>query len=264
MDEEYGKMLEEDRKDIDEIGAEAYDKFIGAEVVMDLGDQGPKRATVKQCARDRDDNLIGCAHKNPLLDTREYEIDFEDGTTDRYLDNVISENLYSQVDSEGRSHLVFQEIIDHRSNPKLAVSKQFGYTIGRNGNKVAKKTTRGWELLVCWKDGRCDWIPLKELKEGNPVEVAEYAINNGIDDKPAFAWWVPITIRKRNRIISKLKSRYWMTTHKFGIRVPKSVEEALQIDQATGTDFWCKAIEKEMTKVKVAFEKEKRWMPEQA
>ena len=140
-DEEYGEMLEEDHKDIDEIGAEAYDKFIGAEVVMDLGDQGPKKATVKQRARDRDDNLIGRAHKNPLLDTREYEIEFEDGTTDFYLANVISENLYSQVDSEGCSHLVFQEIINHRSNPKLAVSKQFGYTIGCNGNKVAKKTT---------------------------------------------------------------------------------------------------------------------------
>jgi hypothetical protein len=38
----------------------------------------------------------------------------------------------------------------------------------------------------------------------------------------------------------------------------------LQIDQATGTDFWHKAIEKEMRKVKVAFEKEKHWTPEQA
>ena len=63
-------------------------------------------------------------------------------------------------------------------------------------------------------------------------------------------------LRRRNRIISKLKSRYWKTTHKFGIRVPKSVNEAYRIDLETGTDFWTKAISKEIAKVKVAFS---RW-----
>ena len=41
-----------------------------------------------------------------------------------------------------------------------------------------------------------------------------------------------------------------------GIRLPHSVEEALQIDEETGTDFWHKAIEKGMKNVRVAFE---RW-----
>ena len=44
--------------------------------------------------------------------------------------------------------------------------------------------------------------------------------------EPAFAWWVPHTLKKRNRIIVKVKSTYWMRTHKFGIRIPKTVEEA--------------------------------------
>jgi hypothetical protein len=29
-----------------------------------------------------------------------------------------------------------------------------------------------------WKDGTTSWIPLKELKEANPVEVAQYAADN--------------------------------------------------------------------------------------
>jgi hypothetical protein len=42
-----------------------------------------------------------------------------------------------------------------------------------------------------------------------------------------------------NRIISKVKLRYWSTmTHKFGIHLLHSVEEALKIDEKTGTDFW--------------------------
>ena len=42
-------------------------------------------------------------------------------------------------------------------------------------------------------------------------------------------------------------------THKFGIKVPKPVEEALALDQGNGNDLWQKAIKKEMSTVKVAF-----------
>ena len=61
---------------------------------------------------------------------------------------------------------------------------------------------------------------------------------------------MPHTIRKRDRIISKVKSQYWHTTQKFGIRLPKTNKEALQIDKMN--DFWSKAINKEMSKFKIA------------
>ena len=44
--------------------------------------------------------------------------------------------------------------------------------------------------------------------------------------------------------------------HIFGIRMPKSVPEALQIDEDTGTTYWWDAIKKEMDKVMVAFDVE--------
>ena len=37
------------------------------------------------------------------------------------------------------------------------------------------------------------------------------------------------------------------------MQLPKSMKEALEIDHATNTDFWWKAIIKEMLKVKVAW-----------
>ena len=40
-------------------------------------------------------------------------------------------------------------------------------------------------------------------------------------------------------------------THKFGVRLPKTVKEALEIDQLVSTDFWKKAINKELAKVKI-------------
>jgi hypothetical protein len=54
------------------------------------------------------------------------------------------------------------------------------------------------------------------------------------------------------------------TTHKFGIKVPKTVQEALAIDEETGTDFWRRAIEKEMRKVRVAWKPKDGITPEQA
>ena len=67
--------------------------------------------------------------------------------------------------------------------------------------------------------------------------------------------WVKFVPKMKSRylIVPKMKSRYLRTTHKFGIKVPKTVQEALAIDEETGTDFWRRAIEKEMRKVRVAW-----------
>ena len=99
--------------------------------------------------------------------------------------------------------------------------------ISSGGNRTAKRTTRRWELYVEWKDGTSDWVKLKDLKDSKPVELAEHAVANLIVDEPAFKLWVPLTLKKRNRVIAKVKRKYWRTTHKFGIRVPKSIDEGL-------------------------------------
>jgi hypothetical protein len=85
---------------------------------------------------------------------------------------------------------------------------------------------------------------LKDLKDANPIEVAEYAVANRLQEEPAFKWWVHDVLRCRNQIINKVKSRYWKLTHKFGIRLPHSVQEALKIDEETNTTFWTNAIKK--------------------
>jgi hypothetical protein len=135
---------------------------------------------------------------------------------ERYTANVIAENLYSQCDSEGRQFLVLDEIIDHaKDNSAIAITD--GYTISSNGNRVPKITTKGWKLLRQWRDGSSTWVPLVDLKESNPVELAEYAVANRLQEEPAFKWWGSSALRKRNRIIGKIKSRYWSTSHKFGL-----------------------------------------------
>ena len=65
-----------------------------------------------------------------------------------------------------------------------------GFIKSSSGNLHWKRTTCGWKLLVECKDGFVDWVPIKELKHSNPVELAEYAVANEISDEPAFNWWV--------------------------------------------------------------------------
>jgi hypothetical protein len=67
-------------------------------------------------------------------------------------------------------------------------------------------------------------------------------------------WWVPYTLKKRDRIIAAVNWCYFRRTHKFGIELPKTVEEALSIDKASNTTFWRDAITKEMKNVSITFD----------
>jgi hypothetical protein len=137
----------------------------------------------------------------------------------------------------------------------MAYTLDQGWKQTHSSKRTRQKTTKGWQLLVSWKDGTTDWVPLKELKASNPIELVEYAAANEMSEEPAFAWWVKDVPWKQNQIVAKIKSRYWKMTHKFGLKLPHSVQEALQIDEETGTDFWRHVIEKEIKNVMPAFEK---------
>jgi hypothetical protein len=85
----------------------------------------------------------------------------------------------SHVDSEGNQHQLFREIFHHRRS-KNALDKVDAYCVLSNGSWIPKKATTGWDLEVEWKDGTTSWLPLKELKETNAVEVSYARDKNDI------------------------------------------------------------------------------------
>jgi hypothetical protein len=91
------------------------------------------------------------------------------------------------------------------------------------------------------------------MKESHPVETAAFSRARGIDDQVPFAYWVPFTPRKRNVLISAIKSRLKRTSHKYGIEVPTSVKHALELDAMNGNYLWRDALSKEMHNVGIAF-----------
>ena len=175
----------------EEFDVDTYDVYPTAQVRLPLEDHYTI-GNVKRRKRDKDGNLLGTANTNPILDTRVYEVEFPDGQVLEYAANVIAENLYAQVDQEGRHQLILDGIVGHRKDSSaVALDDQI---IVVNGKNCKRKSTVGWDLCIQWKDGSTSWEKLSGLKEAYPVETAEYAVVHKIVSEPAFNWWVPDTV----------------------------------------------------------------------
>jgi len=145
--------------------------------------------------RDAEGNLIRTRNPNPILDTSMYEVEFDDGHTEAFAANLIAEAIYEQVDDEGCSYRIIDKIVDHQKTAE-AVKPNDGFFVNRHGKRCPRKTTKGWQLCLCWKDGSTSWEALKDLWNSDPVQVAKYAVANKLVHEPAFAWWVPYTLKK--------------------------------------------------------------------
>jgi len=174
-----------------------------------------------------DGNLMGCKNCVPTMNSQVYEVEFLNGIRQHIAYNILAEHLLSGIDSEGNQFQNFKEIVDHRKDKHtIEIVDQY---YKKNGHQYKKKTTTGWEMEVEWKDGTSSWLPLKTLKETNPVQVTNYAHGNKIDMEPAFDWWLPTVWRRQNWIIKHAVNQHHRIGYKFGISLPSSVADAARL-----------------------------------
>ena len=102
----------------------------------------------------------------------------------------------------------------------------------------------GWKLHMESDQGR---------KGAIPCTANRVSSENRISEQPAFAWWIKYFLKKRDHIVLKNASKYWQRTHKYRVRIPKLVKEALQIDKENWDTKWWEAIFKEMGNVIPAY-----------
>ena len=139
------------------------------------------------------------------------------------------------------------------------------YGISEKPYRLAPPPTETtWERIFCqpdyeskssyvrWESGDTSYIKLKDIKETNPIEIADYAIANKLEKEPAFAWWVRTALKRRDAVISKV-SRRVRKKMKFGIYIPENYEEAVIMDKQNGNTLWQDAKKKEMKNVEIAF-----------
>jgi hypothetical protein len=116
-------------------------------------------------------------------------------------------------------------IIDHRTDVHAVAPAEI--YIKHGSNKKVRKTTKGWHLCVEWKDGTTSWERLADLKESNPVEVAEYSATKSLLNTPAFVWW--------------------------DIEVPKIWDDCVKLDKENDNTLWQDAVRKEMKNFRIVF-----------
>ncbi len=82
---------------------------------------------------------------------------------------------------------------------------------------------------------------MSNLKESHPIQINEFVIQIGVALEPGFNWWVFHVLKKQDAITLLVKCcniKYLKKTHKFGLPLPKSVDDALAIGRCTGSTLW--------------------------
>ena len=225
----------------------AWDRMLHQELVMNKDPMSPSeksRGIVKRRAISPEGKTTGTYHEEQDLNTMEYEVEFDDGMIREYAANVIAENMINQVESEQFTVQMFDSIVDHKKEESTKGQKP----------KTKENSFADWQLLVRWKNGSEEWKSLKEVQDSLPIEVAEYAKSRCLDSEEAFKGWVPFTLCKKDAIIAAVSQRKWKTTHKFGIEIPRTVEQAMAIDRKASSTHWQEAIKREMSNIGIAFE----------
>ena len=250
-------QLPEDNDPVKTDGTTSYenlitDRWTHAEMNMTQG-EAIQNAKVIGRATDQYGNVIGTYDDNPYSNTMMYDVEFTDGEIKEYSANVIAENMYAQVDAERFYHSILDSILDFKKDGN-AVEKEDMYVTTKSGQHRARKTTAGWKLLVLWINGTEKFTHLPVMNNSKPVDVAEYTVARGVDREPAFIWWVPYTLRCCERIIAGVNSRVKCVTHKYGVELSCTVQEAHALDEENGNTFWRDALNREMENLKVAFD----------
>ena len=129
-------------------------------------------------------------------DSRLYLVEFPDGEVTELTANTIATTMYANCDAEGNEYILLGSIIDWRKKDNaISLEEQ---EVTENGKKYLRRTTAGVELCCKWKDGTTSYQPLSLLKESHPVQLAEFAVAMGIDNDPAFNWWVKPVLKRRD------------------------------------------------------------------
>ena len=120
------------------------DVLISAEVLHPQGEERQLAKVLRQLV-DHYGQVIGQHHKNPLLNTFIYDIEFPNGDVIKYAANIIAINLLAQVDPGCYHTKVLGAILDHKHDG-TAVPMSGKYFKTKQGRQTQRKTTLGWAL----------------------------------------------------------------------------------------------------------------------
>ena len=103
---------------------EKRDHYIGAEILLLKGDEMARGHVVAQ-SHNANENIIDRAHKNPILDTRTYQVEFAGGKVTELMTNVIAQSIYVQCDADRNEYLLLDALVYyHKDNKAISLKEQ--------------------------------------------------------------------------------------------------------------------------------------------
>ena len=111
---------------------------------------------------DADRNYVGRSNNNPILDTREYCVEIDDGDVSKLTANMIAESMYAAFDDSINGYLIMELILYYRNNDKsITVPDK---KVLHRGQVFMRRSNVGCQLCVQWIYGSKSWQALKDLK----------------------------------------------------------------------------------------------------
>jgi hypothetical protein len=132
---------------------EAGGNYVNASLMLPHGNS-LARGTVIGQKRDARGDPIGNANTNPIMDSRVYRVEFDDGNVCELTANVIAESMYASCDADGNEYILFDSFVDYKSNSK-AVTK--------DNRLQLTSPIHCWMAFVCPVEG---WINLLAIPQG--------------------------------------------------------------------------------------------------
>lgn len=149
---------------------------------------------------------------------------------------------------DGSRHLIEYHLLIEKFNAPEADGNEI-FTFSGILDHRAKKGV--WEVLVQW-DGigyEPTWEPLKNIRAADPITLSEYAREKKLLQTKGWKWAKKYRINSKKMI--RLARRIFQAKrtdvkYQFGVRVPRTVEEAYRLDKENGNTLWRDAIRKEI------------------
>ena len=175
-----------------------------------------------------------------------------DGKVATVVERVDDENYRVQLEN-GKSRIVeYNDIIQQLTASDDEDADRWEYE-GIISHRWGKDIRKGKiDLHVKWKGfDEPTWEPLEVIKKDDPMTVAKYALENKLTEKPIWRWtrkYVknPKRMERYTKILLSTRRKSRLIRFKFGLRVPRTVQEAYALDKIEGNNDWATAIDKEV------------------
>lgn len=174
------------------------------------------------------------------IDDDSFRVEFSDGKQKIYDYNELI-NLINKDDEDGVERWTFDTILGHRWS--------------KDKNRKGKV-----DVQIKW-DGYEEptWEPMEILKKEDPITLAKYAEENNLLEQSIWKWAKRYVKNKKkfNRMLRQMmaaKRRANGPKYQFGVRVPRNIKEAYELDKLNNDTKWSDAIQKEISQLTEEYE----------